>query len=88
MDSIVRRVVARYKASKTNVEPHVRRSAISMVEELREARKKLDRAEQFSRTLRSEKTLDWIPEMLEKQVDDYRELSKSIEESLEYLTEE
>jgi hypothetical protein len=87
MDSLVRRVAARYKAAKANVEPHVRRSAMAMLEELQEARKKLDKAEQFSRNLRSEPSLDWIPEMVEKAADEYRELSKSIEESLEYLAD-
>lgn len=87
MNSLVRRVAARYKAAKMNVEPHVRRNALAMVEELQEARKKLDKAEQFSRNLRSEPSMDWIPEMVEKAADDFRELSKSIEESLEHLTE-
>lgn len=81
---LLRRVIARYKAAR-NVEPHVRRNALAMVEELQEARKRLEKAEQFSRALRSESSLDWIPEMVEKTSDEFRELSKSIEESVEFL---
>jgi hypothetical protein len=84
LDDLIKRVAAKHLA-KMNVEPHVQRNALAMAEELADARKSLDKAEQYSRALRSEATLDWIPDLVKRIADEHRELSKTIDESLEYL---
>lgn len=97
MDPVIQRVVTRYKVAKAasgvtigraQMEPNVIRNAKAMLEEMQEAEAKMHRAEQFSRQLRMEPSLEWIADQLEETHKTYGDFVKATADSLEYLTRE
>jgi len=97
MDPLVQKVLTRYKVAKAaagvtigraQMEPNVIRNAKAMLEEMQEAQARMHRAEQFSRQLRMESSLEWIADQLEETHKSYAGFVKATEDSLEYLTRE
>lgn len=79
------RASARTKTAKTSMEPHVVRSALAMLEEMKEAEARLRKAVQFSRALRIEPSLEWIVDQLEEAHQSCEGVVKTTEDTLDYL---
>lgn len=73
------------KTAKTSMEPHVVRSALAMLEEMKEAEARLRKAVQFSRALRIEPSLEWIVDQLEEAHQSCEGVVKTTEDTLDYL---
>lgn len=77
--------VAFGRTSRVKLEPSQIRSVHEMMDELDASEKAMGRACQFGRLLRTEQSLEWIPDQLDASLEQVRELRKGVKESLEYV---
>lgn len=73
------------RTARAPMEQNVIRNAQAMLEEMQEAEAKLRRAEQFSRQLRMEPSLEWIVDQLEEQQKSLTEFTKNAADALDYI---
>lgn len=70
------------------MDENLRRNAQEMLDELKEASERMHRAVRYARTLKGERSLEWLADQMEERYKAQLEFEKDAQFALEFLTRE
>lgn len=88
MSDLSKRIANEYLARRVAVEANIKRNAESMIELMNTAKEAMSQAEQHSRGLYAESSLQWVPDYMEQHLKAFKEFVNSIEDAVSYVVEQ